>query len=136
MQAAVENMQKIINKANEIEKRQREEFIMNMVIGILFFIPVAGEAAGAAGLTAARSMLRLIGAAGDAGMTVYDIVKDPSNAFMAAFGYILGAGVGRSGFRNAANSRRAVRTRELAAVGSLKTDLQRIQVSRKEICYL
>ncbi|KJK92746.1 hypothetical protein H633G_03370 [Metarhizium anisopliae BRIP 53284] len=136
LQAAVENMKSIIDKAEEIEKKQKEEFILNMVMGILFFIPVVGEAAGSAGLTAARSMLRLIGAAGDAGMTVYDIVKDPSNAFMAAFGYVLGAGVGRSGFRDAANSRRAVRPRELAAVGSLKTDLRRIQVSRKNICYL
>ncbi|KAG8408038.1 hypothetical protein J3459_018274 [Metarhizium acridum] len=136
LQAAVENMKSIIDEAEEIVKKQKEEFILNMVMGILSFIPVVGEAAGSAGLTAARSMLRLIGATGDAGMIVYDIVKDPSNAFMAAFGYVLGAGVGRSGFRDAANSRRAVRPRELVAVGSLKIDLQRIQTSRKNICYL
>lgn len=134
-EAAITNMQKIINKANEIEKQEREEFILNMAMGILFFIPVVGEA-GVAGLTAARSMLRLIGVAGDAGLTVYEMVKDPKNAFMAAFTYVLGAGVGRAGYRDAANSRRAIQPKQLNGLGTVKTDLRRIETSRKNICYI
>lgn len=34
-EAAVKNVQKIIDKANEIEKQEREEFILNMIMGII-----------------------------------------------------------------------------------------------------
>jgi hypothetical protein len=67
-------MQKITDKADEIKKQEREEFILNFISGLLFWISFAGEAAGAASLTATRSLLRLIGAAGEAGMLVQDLI--------------------------------------------------------------
>ncbi|KAL2131638.1 hypothetical protein VTI74DRAFT_4792 [Chaetomium olivicolor] len=65
-------------------------------------IPFVSEAIGAAGIITARTLLRLIGSVGDAGMAIHDVVEDPSNAFMTVFSYLLGAGVGRAGFKNAA----------------------------------
>ncbi|OAA70941.1 Glycoside hydrolase, subgroup, catalytic core [Akanthomyces lecanii RCEF 1005] len=88
--AAVDNMKEIRDKGKEIEKKEREEFILNMVLGILFFIPFVGEAAGAAGLTAARTLCRLIGDLGDIGLTVYGVVKDPKDAFGLIFGALMG----------------------------------------------
>ncbi|CAO2657798.1 Nn.00g070580.m01.CDS01 [Neocucurbitaria sp. VM-36] len=120
---AVESMEKIVAKADEIKKQEREEMIMNFIMGLLFFIPVAGEAAGAAGLTAARSLLRLIGAAGDIAMTVYDVIQSPDNAFLAVFMHLAGAGVGRGGFRSAAEARRGMTSKEYNSLGNVKGKL-------------
>lgn len=54
-----------------------------MIFGVLFFIPFVGQAAGAAGLTAVRSLIRLVGGAGEVALGVYSIVQDPENAFGA-----------------------------------------------------
>jgi hypothetical protein len=131
---AVESMEKIVAQADDIKKKEREEMILNFIMGLLFFIPVAGEAAGAAGLTAARSLLRLIGAAGDAGMLVHDLVKNPENAFMTVFSYLAGAGVGRGGFKNAANARRGMSSKEFDSLGNVKTRLNTITSIRGNTC--
>ncbi|KAK2797393.1 hypothetical protein FQN50_009194 [Emmonsiellopsis sp. PD_5] len=130
---AVANMDEIVDTAKEIEKRERESFILNFITGLLFFIPVIGEAVGA-GLTGVRSMLSLLGAAGEAGLLLYDVIKDPKNAFSAIFSALAGAGVGRGGFRNAANSRRSMTSGQLDSLGPVKKDLDRIEDLRGGIC--
>ncbi|KAI0882847.1 putative glycosyl hydrolase, family 18 [Annulohypoxylon maeteangense] len=131
---AVASMEKIVEQAGEIEKKQREEFILNFITGLLFWIPIVGEAIGAAGMTTVRSLLRLIGSTGDAGLAVYDIVNNPENAFMAVFSYLAGAGLGRAGFRNAANSRRGLSSSEYDSLGGVKTKLDLVQNIRGNIC--
>lgn len=42
---AVASMKKIIEKADEIKKAEREAFILNFITGLLFFIPFVGEEA-------------------------------------------------------------------------------------------
>jgi hypothetical protein len=98
------------------------------------FIPVAGEAAGAAGLTAARSLLRLIGTAGDIAMTVYDVIKSPDNAFLAVFMHLAGAGIGRSGFRNAAEARRGMTGKEYTSLGNVRGKLDQVINIRGQTC--
>jgi len=117
-----------------MKKKERQEMILNFVMGILFFIPVAGEAAGAAGLTAIRSMLRLIGTVGDAGMLVHDLVENPENAFMTVFSYLAGAGVGRAGFKNAANARRGMSSKEYESLGNVKVKLDKVTSIRGSSC--
>lgn len=130
---AVSSMSKIVEKADEIEKAEREEFILGFIMGFLFFIPFVGEAA-AAGMTTTRALLRLIGTAGDAGVMIYDVVQDPQNAFMSVFGFLTGAGVGRSGFRKAADARRSMSTKELDGLGNIKLKLEREQNIRVMSC--
>lgn len=134
IEEAVASMEKIIEKADEIKKQEREEFILNFITGLLFYIPVVGEAAGAAGLTAARSLLRLIGAAGDLAITLHDVIENPDNAFLAVFTYLAGAGVGRGGFRNAANARRGINKKDYDSLGNVKTNLDKMQSLRGNIC--
>lgn len=131
---AVSSMEKIVEKAGEIEKKEREEFILNFLTGLLFWIPFVGEAIGAAGMMTVRSLLRLIGTTGDAGMAIYDIVNNPENAFMAVFSYLAGASLGRAGFRNAANSRRGITSSEYDSLGGVKTKLDLIERIRGGIC--
>lgn len=133
VEEAVKSMEEIVKKAKEIEKKEREEFILNFITGILFFIPFVGEAVGA-GLTAVRAMARLIGATGEAALTIYEVVKDPDNAAMAVFSYLAGAGIGRSGFRNAANSRRAIPKSQIDGLGNVKTRLNEVESLRGVMC--
>ncbi|KAF2730201.1 glycoside hydrolase [Polyplosphaeria fusca] len=129
---AVASMEKIVKQANEIKKKEREDFILNFIMGLLFFIPFAGEAA--AGLTAVRTISRLIGEVGDAAVSIYDVVKDPDNAFMSVFSFLAGAGVGKGGFRDAANSRRAISKKDYDSLGALKGELDTLEDLRVVMC--
>ncbi|KAH9871192.1 hypothetical protein J1614_006768 [Plenodomus biglobosus] len=133
---AVESMEKIVAKADEIKKKEREEMILNFIMGLLFFIPIGGEAAGAAGLTGARSLLRLIGAAGDAAITLYDVIQSPENASLAVFMHLAGAGVARAGFENAANARRGMTAREYNSLRNVKVKLDQVISIRGDTCKL
>ncbi|GFF93568.1 killer toxin subunits alpha/beta [Aspergillus udagawae] len=134
IQTAVESMDKIVKTAKDISKKEREEFIVNFLTGLLFFIPFVGEAAGATGLTAVRSMLRLAGAAGETGLLVHDIIERPENAFMSVFSYLAWAGVGRAGFKNAANARRSMKASDINNLGPMKVDLDLIETVRGVTC--
>ncbi|OBT63787.1 hypothetical protein VE03_06980 [Pseudogymnoascus sp. 23342-1-I1] len=133
-QQAITSMNEVIDIAGEIEKAQREEFILSFISGLLFFIPFVGEAAGLAGIAAARTVLRLIGVAGEAGLTIFDAVSHPENAFMSVFTFLAGAGVRRSGFRNAANSRRGITPDVYNTLGGVKTSLDKVHSLRHKIC--
>ena len=133
-ETAVEGMKQIVKVAQEIKKKEREELILGFVTAFLFFIPIVGEAAGSAGLSAARSLIALVGAAGDAGLTLYSIIEDPSNAFMSVFSYLAGAGVGRTGFSKAASARRAMTSDDIKKLGSVKKDLDTIESLHGTTC--
>lgn len=134
MEEAVASMDKIVEKANEIKKKQREQFILDFISGLLFFIPIIGSAAGIAGMSTVRGLLSLIGVVGEAGLLVYGIVEDPDSAFMTIFGALAGAGIGRSGFRNAADSRRSMSSGELEKLGTIKNKLDLIETIRGGSC--
>lgn len=136
VEEAVAQMEKIVDEANEIEKRRREEFILNMIMGFLFFIPFVGPAGGGAVAAGVRTLLRLIGAAGEAGMAVYGVVSDPDNAFMTVFSTLMGAGFGRGGFRSAANSRRGMSAAEYNGLGNVKPKLDTVSNLRGGMCAL
>ncbi|KAM5436548.1 putative chitinase [Microsporum ferrugineum] len=136
LETAVASMDKISETAGELEKKEREAMIISFITGFLFFVPIAGEAAGAAGLTAVRSLLRLTGAAGDAGLLLHDIISHPESAFLSVFGFLAGAGVGRGGFKKAANARRSLKSTELDALGPVKKSLDMIETLRGAICKL
>ncbi|KAI1770463.1 putative glycosyl hydrolase, family 18 [Hypoxylon cercidicola] len=131
---AIASMENIVETAGEILEEERKQFILNFITGLLFWIPVVGEAVGAVGLTSLRSLLRVIGSVGEAGEALYDVVNDPDNAFMTVFSYLLGAGLGRAGFRNAANSRRDLTEAQYNSLGNVKTKLDTVQNIRGAIC--
>ncbi|EMD87312.1 hypothetical protein COCC4DRAFT_134534 [Bipolaris maydis ATCC 48331] len=118
-QEAISAMEKIVQKA------EREEIILNFIMGLLFFIPFVGEAA--AGLTAVRTIARLIGTVGDAAFTIYGVSQDPENAFMTVFSTLAGAGVGRGGFRSAAKSRRGMKKEDNDRLGPVKGKLNTVE---------
>ena len=80
------------------------------------------------------NLLRLIGVTGEAGMLVHDIVADPQNAFISIFIYLAGAGVGKKGFRDAAESRRDLPAAEKDRLGGIKLRLDRVESLRGKTC--
>jgi hypothetical protein len=126
MEEAVRDMDKIVDKAAEIEEAERKESILNFISGLLFFIPFVGSAIGSVGVSSLRSILSLIGAAGETGLLVYGIVEDPESALMAVFGLLAGAGVGRGGFRDAVETRRGMSSKEMNSLGPIKRKLDMV----------
>lgn len=136
VEEAVAQVEKIVEEAKEIEKKRREEFILNMIMGFLFFIPFIGPTGGGAIATGVRTLLRLIEVGAEVGLAVYSIVDDPDNAFMTVFSTLLGAGFSRGKFRDAANSRRGMSSGEYNSLGNVKPKLDSINNLRGGFCSL
>ena len=126
---AIASMQQVVERADEIIRREREDFIVSFISGLLFFIPVVGEVAGPA-LVSASALLRLIGTVGDAAVSVYDMVNDRENAFGEVFLALAGAGVRRTGFKKAAGARRSLTEKEYKSLGEVKTKLDKVSELR------
>jgi len=133
---AIESMQRIVDKTDDIEKEEREEIIMAFISALLFFIPIAGQTVGAIGGTTLRAILASIGVAGEAGLAIYSVIQDLSSAVMAVFFFLAGAGVGRGGFSRAAGSWRGMGQNEFDSLGNVKTSLNKVQDIKGGICLL
>lgn len=132
--AAVEAMDKVAKAGGEIQDQERKEMIVSFVTSILFLVPFAGEAAGAAGLTAIRASLDLVGALGDAGLAVYGIVSDPKSALETIFLTLIGAGLNRDAWKKGADSRRSISSDDIGKLGSVKDRLNTISAARVRSC--
>jgi hypothetical protein len=87
-------------------------------------------------MVALRSVLRLVGTVADIALTVYDVIQSPENAFLAVFAHLAGAGVGRAGFRSAAQSRRGMTAKEYSSLGLVKAKMDSIINIRGNTCKL
>ncbi|KAH7137378.1 hypothetical protein B0J13DRAFT_625153 [Dactylonectria estremocensis] len=132
--AAVESIDKIVEPVKEIEKKMHEKFIVSFITGLLFIVHFESQALGSISLAAPGSLLLIAGATSEAGLMVYEIVEDPANTFLTVFSYLAGAGVGRSGFTKAANVRRSMDSSDINKLGSIRTDLHRIEDLRGGAC--
>ncbi|KAH0498490.1 hypothetical protein TgHK011_005743 [Trichoderma gracile] len=132
---AVDSMDRVVKQSGDIRKQEREEMIVNFVSAVLFFIPLVGEAVDAS-MAAIRSALEMVEAAGEAGLLAYNIVRDPENAFMEVFSTLAGAGLSRESWTRAANERRGMKVEDAAKLGSVKTELDKIDTARGGSCKL
>ncbi|CAG8898521.1 unnamed protein product [Penicillium egyptiacum] len=113
MQDATESMKTIKKIGAEAEEKQKNKLIMMILTIVFAVIPFAGEAAAAIGGVAAIARVALvIGEAGNAALTVADIVNDPASAPFAIAGLLVGAGAAgrpsRKMFSEAAGARKAL----------------------------
>jgi hypothetical protein len=67
-------------------------------------------------------------------MLVHDLIENPENAFISIFTYLAGAGVGRKGFKSAADSRRAMTSANIESLGNVKSSLSRVTSLRGLTC--
>ncbi|KAH8178372.1 killer toxin alpha/beta [Sarocladium implicatum] len=84
---AIQSMEDAKAKGGEIIKEEKEQLILNIISGLLFFIPFVGEfAAMAAGAAALARMMAIGGLLANTAFSMKDIAGDPSNAAMAIMG--------------------------------------------------
>ncbi|KAI3322279.1 glycoside hydrolase family 18 protein [Xylariaceae sp. AK1471] len=135
VQNAIDNMDKVVDEAKEIEKRERQELIAGFLGGILFLIPFVGGALDA-GLVAIRTGLRIAEAAGEAALLAFTVVQDPDNAFEAVFSTLAGAGLSRGSWTKAANEPRGLGEEDPKKLGTIHDDLSKIDNIRGGVCRL
>lgn len=133
---AVDAMKQVVEEAEDIEEQQRKQMILNFVLGILMFIPAAGEAIGAVGLTTLARVITLIGDVGATAFGVYEIVEDPESAVVVIFSLLMGAGGGgRGDFRKAGSTRRGMKEKDYAGLGTkIRAQMNKVSTKRKG-CY-
>lgn len=126
LEEATEQMQAIKKIGAEVKEAEKKQLIMGILTIVFMVIPFAGEAAAALGGVAAIARIGLIiGEAGNAALTIADIVDDPASAPIAIAGLLLGAGAAgrptRRIFNEAADARRGM------SAGTLKLFSQSFQ---------
>lgn len=127
MQYAIENMNKVVETANDIIEAQRKEMILGFITAFLMLVPVVGETIGAVGGSVMRTLINVAGELGNVALGIYDIVDAPDNALMSIFGLLLG-GVSLRPFKEVAALRKGMKSTELDALGPVKKNLDRIEV--------
>ncbi|KAL7785632.1 glycoside hydrolase family 18 protein [Trichoderma ceciliae] len=132
--SAVSSMGEVAEQAKEIEKAQRQEMILSFITGVLFFIPFVGSAAGAAGLTAVRTILGMLGPAAEAGLLTWSVIEDPDNAFATIFSTLATAGIGAGGWGKAARAKRGMSSKDIDALGSIKDKVNQFEGVKVTSC--
>ncbi|KAF7856273.1 hypothetical protein EAF04_009801 [Stromatinia cepivora] len=125
LQNAVNSMNNIKEIGAQVQQRDKENLILEILGIVLMVVPIIGEGGGALfdGLAAVARIGTLIGDIGNVALTAYDIVQDPSSAPYAIMGLLLG-GLGKSSrdeeevLGSAAAARRGLSDDDLAQFGS------------------
>lgn len=135
LQSAVESMRQIKEIAQQEKDLQEKSLILLILSIVLMVVPFVGEAVGAAfgGVAMISRVALLIGEAGNAALTVYDIVEDPLSAPFAILGMVVAPFSARQKssrvvFKEAAELRKGLKEVDLKKFGdSFKTKDARIQ---------
>lgn len=92
---AAQTMQQVVVIGGEEEGREHRDLILEILGAVLMVIPFAGGFLGGAGelLATIGRIISIIGAVGNAGLSIYDIILHPNSAPMEIIGVLLG-GVG------------------------------------------
>jgi hypothetical protein len=130
---AVESMEKIVKAADDIEDAEKKAMILNFVMAFLMIVPAVGEAVGSLGFATIGRIILLTGAAGDTAFGVYSLVDDPKSAIMALFAALVGFR-GEMGFAKAAEVRRGMTSKEIAALGSSLKEKSDLLHSIQKVC--
>ncbi|KAJ5280182.1 class V chitinase [Penicillium angulare] len=120
---SVTSMKQVAEVGEEYKDNWITEVVVLFVTALLMVIPGLGEVAEAEGMVAIATTLRVIGEAGDVGMTVYDIVSSKDEGPGAIFLALLG-GLGSLDmikapelFGKAAKARRGMKDEHFATLG-------------------
>jgi chitinase len=105
---AVDSMKQVKEIGEKVEEEEKRDLIIKIISIILMVVPFVGEIGAAlAGAAAIGRVIALVAVAGEAALTAYDIVKDPTSAPIAILGLLLGGGIRSPGkFKEAADARR------------------------------
>lgn len=132
-QVAVESVDKIVKAADKISKAEHEALIINFISGLLFFNPFVRDVLHPE-LAAVRGLIRLTDEVGNAALSLYDVVKGPKNSRTAVFSYLVGSDISSNALKGATEARRAMKSDGVKSLGSVKTNLDKIENVRVKVC--
>lgn len=123
MQDASESIKEIKKIGEDMKKTHTRNLVLNILTIVFAVIPFAGLAATALGGAARIATAALIvGEAGNAAISIVDIIDNPESAPFAVLGMLIGAAglrggkvSARSAFKQAADARRALGSGEMKA---------------------
>ncbi|KAF9885845.1 hypothetical protein FE257_012317 [Aspergillus nanangensis] len=118
---AVENMEQVVDIAEDIEEEKRKQILYAFLGAILFLVPVAGEVLGAVtSLATIGRIVALAGVAGNAAFDVYNVVKEGDNDPLAIMSIILAplALLDVGAVAKAAKIRRSMSPEEMIKLGT------------------
>ncbi|CAG1998794.1 unnamed protein product [Fusarium graminearum] len=122
MQDASKSISEIKKIGIEMKKTHTRELVLNILSIVFAVIPFAGLATSALGVASRLATVALIvGEAGNAAISIVEIVDNPASAPFAILGMLIGASgirggmAPRSAFRKAADARRALTSNEMKA---------------------
>jgi len=125
MQDAVKQMGEIAETVEKWDEEKRKSIILAFLTAIFFFIPIAGEIAGAFMTTAMVARIAAsIGIAGELAVDIYGVVKDKDNLPLAILGIVL-APLGLldvAQVAKAAGFRRAMKAEDVGKMGKRISD--------------
>jgi hypothetical protein len=130
---AVKSMEKIVKAADDIKDAEKKAMILNFIMAFLMIVPAVGEAVSSLGFATIRHIILLTGAAGDTVFGVYGLVDDPKSAIMALFAALVGF-YGKMGFAKAAEVRRGITSKEIAALGLSFKEKSDLLHSIQKVC--
>ncbi|MCJ1307285.1 hypothetical protein MMC25_000931 [Agyrium rufum] len=118
---AIESMQQVKALGQQIEAAKEKDLILTILGAVFCFVPFLGPLADVAtSVKFLASTISLIGDVGNAGLTIVDIIDDPTLAPLAIMGLLMGGGSRtEDGFSNMANLRRAAKPEDLAKIGTV-----------------
>ncbi|KAF7937959.1 uncharacterized protein EAE97_007755 [Botrytis byssoidea] len=124
LQNAVDSMNNIKDIGAEVEEEDKKNLILEILGIVLMVVPIIGEGGGALfdGIANVARIATLVGDVGNAALTAYDIVEDPSSAPFSIMGLLLG-GLGKTSkneeevLGEAAAARRSLSDDDLAQFG-------------------
>jgi hypothetical protein len=119
---ATEAMGTVANIGQQEEDAEKKQLIITIVSAILFALPLVGEGLGAASgaiVASVGRIIALVGAVGNAALSIYQIYEDPASAPFQILGILTGGtgGLGRS-------------VSELGALGKLRRAIGDVNLAR------
>ncbi|KAK1969246.1 hypothetical protein LY78DRAFT_726210 [Colletotrichum sublineola] len=124
LEQVIRSMNNIKEIGTEIVEENKKNPILEILSIVLIAIPFLGEAGGAlfGGVAMISRIAALLDIAGSAGLTAYDIVKDPSSAPFAILGLLVGRFGGgfrseKEAFGEAAKVRKGLSASDIAKFG-------------------
>jgi hypothetical protein len=125
MQLAIASMYKVVKAANKIAEQERQSTIANFIMAFMMFIPMAGATAHLLGSTVLLTILNDASELANISLAIYKVVENPDNALLNVFGLLL-RGVSLKPFKDVAQARQSMKSRDCDKLVPSKKDLGRI----------
>ncbi|KAK6515917.1 hypothetical protein TWF281_004509 [Arthrobotrys megalospora] len=123
-QTAIESMKKVVETADELAAKARQDLILGFIGGLLWLIPAVGSTVKVLGWTITGRILSGLGDVAGLAFGIYGVIDDPNSFLTTLMGFAIGGGaVGiRSNVGKVAGLRRGMSAADNSLLGQWVVD--------------